>query len=155
MVHWKAVTYGATVELILIAGGLLVSVPENLLWAAVLTLLAAGIIGGFVAGRFVETNWLSAAFHGVVVGMIGGLVFIPALWLSMNYVIPRAPYSAFWGINYFTATSGVFPREFVTRYDRLIALGLAVGGGLLIAVEGVIASVAATDPPVVSTEASS
>jgi hypothetical protein len=81
----------------------------------VVLLLSTGLFGRFVAGRFASDGWRTTAVHGRVVGAIGGLVFALTLWLSMNYVIPRASYSAFWGINYFTATNGLLPHRLAGR----------------------------------------
>ena len=54
----------------------------------------------------------------------------------MSYVIPRASYSAFWGINYFTATNGLLPHRLAGAYGELLTVGLASFGGVLLAFEG-------------------
>ena len=143
MIRWEPLVLGSAVELVMLGVGLLVSLPSEIIWLGVVVLLSTGFFGGYVAGQFTAEEWQTNALYGGLVGAIGGVVYAPTLWFSMNNVIPRASYSAFWGINYFTATSDLLPRSFVASSGELVVGGLAVGGALLFILEGIVAGGAA------------
>ena len=106
----------------------------------VVLLLSIGFVGGFIAGRFPSDGWRTTAVHGGVGGAIGGLVFALTPWLSMNYVIPRP-------VQRILGNQLLHPHQLVEAYGKLLTVGLASFGGVLLAVEGTgtIAGSAAAD----------
>lgn len=151
MIRWEPLVLGSAVELAMLGVGLLVSLPSEIMWLGVVVLLSTGFLGGYVAGQLSADGWRTNALYGGFAGAVGGVVYAPTLWFSMNNVIPRASYSAFWGLNYFTATSNLLPRLFVASHGDLVVGGLAVGGGILFVLEGIIAGGAAPNETDTST----
>ncbi|WP_435348514.1 hypothetical protein [Haloarchaeobius sp. HRN-SO-5] len=147
--QWRAVALGSAVEVVAVAVGLFVPLAPGVLDTGVVLLLSMGLPGGFVAGQRAGDGWRRGAVHGGLVGVVGGLVFAPALWATLYGLVPRARDSAFWGLNYVLATSGVVPPGLVETYGRLVVVLLAALGALLVVVEGVVAGVAATRYPAV------
>ncbi len=78
----EAVGAGVLVELLAVAVGATLPLPESLQSTAALALLTVGFAGGYVAGRFAGDNWRVGIVHGLLAGAIGGLtlaVVLPAL----------------------------------------------------------------------------
>jgi hypothetical protein len=150
----SAIVLGVLVEVLVILVANFVSLPEALMWVGVVLVLTTGLVGGIVTGRFTSGGWQTRAVHGLLTGLIGGLLFGVTLWFGMSYVIPRADHSALWGINYTLATYPIGIRQLSWLYtgNSLMVPLILLSMGLF-AVEGYIASGAvpgsdlAQDPP--------
>jgi hypothetical protein len=112
MIRGTAVAFGVLIEILAILIANFVSLPEAIIWVGVVLALTTGLVGGFVAGTFAIGGWQTRAVHGLLTGLIGGLLFGVTLWFSMSLAIPRADHSAFWGINYALATHPIGDTSF-------------------------------------------
>ncbi|MDT3436832.1 MULTISPECIES: hypothetical protein [Halobacteriales] len=144
MIRRDAIALGVLVEVLAILVANFVSLPGAIMWVGVVFTLTTGLVGGLVAGRFTSGGWQTRAVHGLLTGLIGGLLFGVTLWLGMSYVIPRADYSALWGINYLLATYPIGIRQLSWLYTgNILMVPLILLSMALFAVEGYIAGGAA------------
>jgi hypothetical protein len=144
MIRGTAVALSVLIEILAILIANFVSLPEAIIWVGVVLVLTTGLIGGFVAGTFAIGGWQTRAVHGLLTGLIGGLLFGVTLWFSMSLAIPRADHSAFWGINYALATHPIGGHQFSWLYTgNTLMLPIIFLPVILFAAEGYIAGVAA------------
>lgn len=144
MIRRDAIALGVLAEVLVILVANFVSLPGAIVWIGIVLALATGLVGGFVAGRFTSGGWQARAMHGLLTGLIGGLLFGVTLWFGMSYVIPRADHSALWGINYALATYPIGIRQLSWLYTgNTLIVPLILLSMALFAVEGYIAGGAA------------
>lgn len=101
-----------------------------------LALAAVGLFGGAVVGGLVGGSRRARAYHGLLSGVGGGLVFAAWLWYTL---VANVYLGAFYGVAYVVATAGI-PPELATRYDALVPVALGAFGAVLYAVEGALAA---------------
>ena len=156
MIRGSVIALGVLVEILAILVANFVSLPGAIMWVGVILALTTGLVVGLVAGRFTSGGWQRRAVHGLLTGLIGGLLFGVTLWFGMSYVIPRADHSALWGINYALATYPIGIRQVSWLYTgNTLMMPLILFSMVLFAVEGYIAGGAtpgsdlSQDPPTI------
>ena len=156
MIRREAIALGVLVEVLAILLANFISLPGAIMWVGVVLALTIGLVGGLVAGRFTSGGWQTRAVHGLLTGLIGGLLFGVTLWFGMSYVIPRTGHSALWEINYALATYPIGIRQVSWLYTgNTLMVPLVLLSMVLFAVEGYIAGGAAPgselsrDPPTI------
>lgn len=138
----QAVLGGVAVELAIVCAAMWISVPGAALPGTILLVLAGGVFGGVVVGSLSTGGWRSRLAAGSFVGTVGGLTFAVTLPATMMNLVPRARQSAFWGINYYLATSRVLSTEASAAYGDVVVILLGVLGGVVYLLGSVLGAVA-------------
>lgn len=139
MPDYRAILVGAGVDAAVAALAAVVALPVGVRWPAFAAVVAAGLLGGHLAGRIASGSWRRRVGHGLVAGLLGGAALAVASWWSFQ---PGAPSGALWPANYLLATAG-FPADFAARYDAAIGVVAALLLGVAYVAEGALAGGAA------------
>lgn len=109
-------------------------------WTGVPLVLATGLVAGVAAGLVANEGPRTGGRHGLLAGVGAGILYAGAFWLALDPASPPggAPPGIFYGLNYLLATNaGRFHQ--IARHGRIVVTGLALVGGLVIALLGLYA----------------
>ncbi len=123
MTNWRAAVVGFLVITVLGAVG--VVVPG-------LGQLAAGLLGGFVAGYMAGGSLASGAWHGLLAGSLGGIAAAAILWVGLTVIgFVGGPIGAALG-----SLGGLVLAVAIVGFSMIVALESAVAGAIGAAVAG-------------------
>jgi hypothetical protein len=132
---WNAVLVGTVLEIGLLVTGAGVPIFGEIAWLGTIALLSIGLFGGIGAGGLVDGPRRARAYHGLLSGFSGGLVFAGWLWYTMT---ANVYLGGFYSVASLIATSGI-PPDVATQYDSLLPVAFGGAGIVLFALEGAIA----------------
>ena len=137
MADWRAVGIGGAVVVCAVTVGGVVPDLRGAAWVGVLALLAAGALGGAVAGTLAGGSRRRRTAHGLASGVVGGIAVGTVLWYTV--AMPGTPEGVFYGVSYLVATGGVLSPTTAARYDTVIPVVLAGASLPVFAVVGALA----------------
>jgi hypothetical protein len=141
--HWRAVLVGVAWGVGYLGVCYLLPALERVGLVAALLLLGAGPLAGAAAGWLARGGRAKSTRHGLFAGAVTGLAFAAAFWhvLSVsrfNSLTPLGRGGAFYALKLtFAYSAGDFP--IISTYPGRVAGGLALAGGVAIALLGAYA----------------